>query len=125
MKAIIFVLFFNSQNICNKKDFRLYLNSQLFLIASLSDSQLFIYNPNIYSCSIPVTFWQALIHMPQLCARSSSSETPARHLATLQSAQGQNFLHFAKSDSFIDGMINHHHQTICYIILLLNSFGIG
>ncbi|XP_059545026.1 deoxyribonuclease-2-beta isoform X2 [Myotis daubentonii] len=66
------------------------------------DSQLLICNPNIYSCSIPATFQQELVHMPQLCARSSSSETPARHLATLQSAQGQNFLHFAKSDSFID-----------------------
>ncbi|XP_055259950.1 deoxyribonuclease-2-beta [Moschus berezovskii] len=66
------------------------------------DSQLLVYNPNIYSCSIPVTFHMELIHMPQLCARSSSSETPGRHLATLQSAQGQNFLHFAKSDSFLD-----------------------
>ncbi|XP_005865752.1 PREDICTED: deoxyribonuclease-2-beta isoform X1 [Myotis brandtii] len=66
------------------------------------DSQLLICNPNIYSCSIPATFQQELVHMPQLCARSSSSETPARHLATLKSAQGQNFLHFAKSDSFID-----------------------
>ncbi|XP_037682695.1 deoxyribonuclease-2-beta isoform X2 [Choloepus didactylus] len=40
--------------------------------------------------------------MPQLCARSSSSEIPVRHLATLQSAQGQPFLHFAKSYSFLD-----------------------
>ncbi|KAM7097712.1 deoxyribonuclease-2-beta isoform 3-T3 [Molossus nigricans] len=65
-------------------------------------SQLLICNPNIYSCSIPATFRQELVHMPQLCARASSSETPVRHLATLQSAQGQYFLHFAKSDSFLD-----------------------
>lgn len=51
--------------------------------------------------------------MPQLCARSSSSEIPGRHLTTLQSAQGQKFLHFAKSDYFLDGM-KAHHQTICY-----------
>ncbi|KAM9692989.1 deoxyribonuclease-2-beta [Dama dama] len=66
------------------------------------DSQLLVYNPNIYSCSIPVTFHMELIHMPQLCAGSSSSEIPGRHLTTLQSAQGQKFLHFAKSDSFLD-----------------------
>ncbi|XP_007944351.1 deoxyribonuclease-2-beta [Orycteropus afer afer] len=66
------------------------------------DSQLLIYNPNIYSCSIPATFHQELIHMHQLCSRSSSSEIPGRHLAMFQSAQGQNFLHFAKSDSFLE-----------------------
>ncbi|XP_029805202.1 deoxyribonuclease-2-beta isoform X2 [Suricata suricatta] len=65
-------------------------------------SQLLVCNPNIYSCSIPAIFHQELIHMPQLCARSSSSETPDRHLTALQSAQGQKFLHFAKSDSFLD-----------------------
>ncbi|XP_076976580.1 deoxyribonuclease-2-beta isoform X4 [Tamandua tetradactyla] len=66
------------------------------------DFQLLVCNPNIYSCSIPATFRQELVHMPQLCARSSSSEIPVWHLTTLQSAQGQNFLHFAKSDSFLD-----------------------
>ncbi|XP_062961852.1 deoxyribonuclease-2-beta [Cynocephalus volans] len=66
------------------------------------DSQLLVCNPNIYSCSIPATFRQELVHMPQLCAKSHSSETPDRHLTTLQSAQGQNFLHFAKSDYFLD-----------------------
>lgn len=78
-----------------------------------SGSQLLVCNPNVYGCSIPVTFHQELVHMPQLCARSRSSEIPSRHLTTLQSAQGQNFLHFAKSDFFLDGMSNHH-QTICY-----------
>ncbi|KAM4807222.1 deoxyribonuclease-2-beta [Urocitellus parryii] len=66
------------------------------------DSQLLICNPNVYSCSIPATFHRDLVHMPQLCARSSSSKIPGRHLATLQSSRGQNFLHFAKSDSFLD-----------------------
>ncbi|XP_045691464.1 deoxyribonuclease-2-beta isoform X2 [Phyllostomus hastatus] len=66
------------------------------------DSQLLVCNPNIYSCSIPAMFHQELAHMPQLCARSSPSEIPGRHLASLQSAHGQNFLHFAKSDSFLD-----------------------
>uniref|UniRef100_A0A8C5K5H4 Deoxyribonuclease-2-beta n=1 Tax=Jaculus jaculus TaxID=51337 RepID=A0A8C5K5H4_JACJA len=66
------------------------------------DSQLLVTNPNIYCCSIPATFHQELVHMPRLCARSSSSKSPARHLTTLQSAQGKNFLHFAKSDSFSD-----------------------
>ncbi|XP_066228310.1 deoxyribonuclease-2-beta isoform X1 [Saccopteryx leptura] len=66
------------------------------------DSQLLVCNPNIYSCSIPATFHQELIYMPQLCARTSSAEVPGQHLATLQSAQGQKFLHFAKSDSFLD-----------------------
>ncbi|XP_045403609.1 deoxyribonuclease-2-beta isoform X5 [Lemur catta] len=40
--------------------------------------------------------------MSQLCTRSSSSKIPGRHLTRLQSAQGENFLHFAKSNSFLD-----------------------
>uniref|UniRef100_H0VJE2 Deoxyribonuclease-2-beta n=1 Tax=Cavia porcellus TaxID=10141 RepID=H0VJE2_CAVPO len=66
------------------------------------DSQLLVCNPNIYSCSIPATFHQELFHLPQLCAGSHSAKIPVRHLTTLQSAQGQSFLHFAKSDSFHD-----------------------
>ncbi|XP_005385218.1 PREDICTED: deoxyribonuclease-2-beta [Chinchilla lanigera] len=66
------------------------------------DSQLLVCNPNIYSCSIPATFHRELVHMPQLCARFCSSKIPVRYLTTLQSAQGQTFLHFAKSDSFLD-----------------------
>ncbi|XP_045403604.1 deoxyribonuclease-2-beta isoform X1 [Lemur catta] len=66
------------------------------------DSQLLVCNPNIYSCSIPAIFHQKLIHMSQLCTRSSSSKIPGRHLTRLQSAQGENFLHFAKSNSFLD-----------------------
>ncbi|KAM5256291.1 deoxyribonuclease-2-beta [Ctenodactylus gundi] len=66
------------------------------------DSQLLACNPNIYSCSIPATFHQELVYMPQLCTRSNSSKILGRHLTTLQSAQGQNFLHFAKSDTFLD-----------------------
>ncbi|XP_004454456.2 deoxyribonuclease-2-beta isoform X1 [Dasypus novemcinctus] len=66
------------------------------------DFQLLICKPNVYSCSIPATFHQELVHMPQLCAMSSSSKTPSRHLATLQSTQGQHFLHFAKSNFFLD-----------------------
>uniref|UniRef100_A0A2K6FVY4 Deoxyribonuclease-2-beta n=2 Tax=Propithecus coquereli TaxID=379532 RepID=A0A2K6FVY4_PROCO len=66
------------------------------------DSQLLVCNPNIYSCSIPATFHQKLVHMSQLCTGSSSSEIPGRHLTKLQSAQGENFLHFAKSNSFLD-----------------------
>lgn len=45
--------------------------------------------------------------MPQLCSGSSSSEIPGKHLTALQSARGQKFLHFAKSDSFLDGMKGH------------------
>lgn len=86
----------------------LILNFSLFLH---SDSQLLVCNPNIYSCSIPAIFHQELVHMPQLCSRSSSSEIPDRHLTALQSARGQKFLHFAKSGSFLDGMKDHD-QTI-------------
>ncbi|CAH6777176.1 Dnase2b [Phodopus roborovskii] len=66
------------------------------------DSQLLVSQPRIYSCSIPNTFHWELIHMPQLCQKSSASKIPGRHLAILQSAQGLNFLHFAKSSSYTD-----------------------
>ncbi|KAB1268529.1 Deoxyribonuclease-2-beta [Camelus dromedarius] len=87
--------------ICITFEYRQY-EAIVFLV---SDSQLLVCNPNVYSCSIPVTFHQDLVHIPQLCARSSSAKMPTRHLATLQSTQGQNFLHFAKSDSFLDEII--------------------
>ncbi|XP_004679584.1 PREDICTED: deoxyribonuclease-2-beta [Condylura cristata] len=71
------------------------------------DSQLSVCNPNIYSCSIPVTFHQELVHMPQLCAMSHSPSIPGRRipgrrLVTLWSARGQKFLHFAKPNSYFD-----------------------
>ncbi|XP_015858781.1 deoxyribonuclease-2-beta isoform X5 [Peromyscus maniculatus bairdii] len=40
--------------------------------------------------------------MPQLCAKSSSLKIRGRHLTVLQSAQGQNFFHFVKSNSYTD-----------------------
>ncbi|MXQ86106.1 hypothetical protein E5288_WYG002066 [Bos mutus] len=87
------------------------------------DSQLLVYNPNIYSCSIPAAFHMELIHIPQLCAGSSSSEIPGRHLATLQSAQGQKFLHFAKSDSFLDGnnSFNSYNTSSVGVIIMIGS----
>ncbi|XP_016044367.1 deoxyribonuclease-2-beta [Erinaceus europaeus] len=66
------------------------------------DSQLLICNPNIYSCFIPTTFNRELIYIRQLCTGSTSREIPGQHLTTLQSAQGQKFLHFAKSDSYLE-----------------------
>nr|XP_008263188.2 deoxyribonuclease-2-beta isoform X1 [Oryctolagus cuniculus] len=65
-------------------------------------SQLLVCNPNIYSCSIPATLLQELSHMARLCTTASSRESPVRRVATLRSAQGHSFLHFAKSDSFLD-----------------------
>lgn len=69
------------------------------------DSQLLVLQPNIYSCFIPSTFQWELIHMPQMCANSSSAKIPSRRRAILQSAQGLNLVHFAKSDSYIDDII--------------------
>lgn len=66
------------------------------------DSQLLVFQPNIYSCFIPNIFLWELIHMPQMCAKSSASKIPSRRLTVLQSAQGLNFLHFAKSTFYTD-----------------------
>lgn len=66
------------------------------------DSQLLIYNPNIYSCFIPSTFHLELIYMPQLCTGFRSVKIPKRSLITLRSARGQKFLHFAKPASYLD-----------------------
>ncbi|XP_034356255.1 deoxyribonuclease-2-beta [Arvicanthis niloticus] len=66
------------------------------------DTQLLVLQPHIYSCFIPKSFRWELIHMPQMCTNSSSSKIPKRRLGVLQSAQGLNFVHFAKSNSYID-----------------------
>ncbi|TFK11141.1 phosphatidylinositol 5-phosphate 4-kinase type-2 beta [Platysternon megacephalum] len=66
------------------------------------DKQLLCYNPNIYSCSIPGIFHPDLPNLQKLCVGSALPLVPWRHLSKLQSAQGENFLHFAKSRFFVD-----------------------
>nr|BAC37579.1 unnamed protein product [Mus musculus] len=66
------------------------------------DFQLLVLQPNIYSCFIPSTFHWKLIYMPRMCANSSSLKIPVRYLAELHSAQGLNFVHFAKSSFYTD-----------------------
>lgn len=66
------------------------------------DFQLFVSQPNIYSCSIPNIFHQELVHMTQMCAKSGSLNIPGRRLTALQSAQGLVFFHFAKSSLYTD-----------------------
>lgn len=70
------------------------------------DSQLFVSQPNIYSCSIPNIFHQELIHMTQMCDKSGSLNIPVRRLAALQSAQGLKFFHFAKSSLYTDDIFS-------------------
>ncbi|XP_010194008.1 deoxyribonuclease-2-beta [Colius striatus] len=66
------------------------------------DQQMLSYNPGVYSCSIPSIFQADLPNLQKLCAGSRLPSVPLRHLSKLQSAQGETFLHFAKSHFFID-----------------------
>ncbi|NXW77730.1 DNS2B protein, partial [Hirundo rustica] len=66
------------------------------------DQQMLIYNPGIYSCSIPDIFQADLPNLQKLCAKSRLPSAPLLHLSKLQSAHGETFLHFAKSHLFID-----------------------
>ncbi|KFQ25775.1 Deoxyribonuclease-2-beta, partial [Merops nubicus] len=66
------------------------------------DQQMLSYNPGIYSCSIPNIFQADLSNLQKLCAGSRLPSVPLRHLSKLQSANGETFLHFAKSHLFID-----------------------
>ncbi|XP_069497698.1 deoxyribonuclease-2-beta isoform X3 [Ambystoma mexicanum] len=64
--------------------------------------QLLIYNPDVYNCSIPEVFHQELSNLQKICLGAHQSWTPRKRLAKLQSAQGEPFLHFAKSHYYID-----------------------
>ncbi|KFV98425.1 Deoxyribonuclease-2-beta, partial [Eurypyga helias] len=66
------------------------------------DQQMLSNNPGIYSCSIPHIFQADLPILQKLCAGSRLPSGPLRHLSKLQSADGETFLHFAKSHLFID-----------------------
>ncbi|NXN97011.1 DNS2B protein, partial [Rhinopomastus cyanomelas] len=66
------------------------------------DQQMLSYNPGIYSCSIPNIFQADLPNLQKLCVGSRLPSAPLYHLTKLQSAQGENFLHFAKSHLFVD-----------------------
>uniref|UniRef100_I3LFM5 Deoxyribonuclease-2-beta n=1 Tax=Sus scrofa TaxID=9823 RepID=I3LFM5_PIG len=59
-------------------------------------SQLLVCNPNVYGCSIQSPFTRSWFTCPAVC-QVRSSEIPSRHFTTLQSAQGQNFLHLQKT----------------------------
>ncbi|XP_074077900.1 deoxyribonuclease-2-beta [Macrotis lagotis] len=65
------------------------------------DSQLLSCIPNVYSCSIPAIFHSELIYLPKMCTGSPLPRIPRQRLSRLQSTQGQNFLHFAKSPYFV------------------------
>ncbi|NXC47354.1 DNS2B protein, partial [Penelope pileata] len=66
------------------------------------DQQMLSSNPEIYSCSLPDAFQDDLPNLQKLCARSRLPSGPLRRLSKLQSAHGEAFLHFAKSQSFVD-----------------------
>ncbi|XP_031456047.1 deoxyribonuclease-2-beta isoform X2 [Phasianus colchicus] len=66
------------------------------------DQQMLSSNPEIYSCSLPDTFQADLPNLQKLCAGSRLPSHPLRRLSKLQSARGEAFLHFAKSNSFVD-----------------------
>ncbi|XP_029473820.1 deoxyribonuclease-2-beta [Rhinatrema bivittatum] len=65
-------------------------------------TQLLYYNPNVYNCSIPHPFQQALPNLQKMCLGSSLPWITVKHLTKLKSAGGENFLHFAKSHFFVD-----------------------
>ncbi|XP_019357065.1 PREDICTED: deoxyribonuclease-2-beta [Gavialis gangeticus] len=66
------------------------------------DKQLLCYNPKVYNCSMPSVFYPDLPNLQKLCAGSELPLIPWRRLSKLQSAGGENFLHFAKSHFFVD-----------------------
>ncbi|CAH2310480.1 deoxyribonuclease-2-beta [Pelobates cultripes] len=64
--------------------------------------QMFSYNPNVYNCSIPEEYWDDLWGLQKICLGSHFPWVEPTHLITLESANGDTFLSFAKSKYFVD-----------------------
>nr|XP_006014337.2 PREDICTED: deoxyribonuclease-2-beta-like [Latimeria chalumnae] len=65
-------------------------------------AQLLYYNSNVYSCSFPDAFLPELSDLHVLCKGSQQHLTSNRRLTKLESAQGEKFVSFAKSQYFVD-----------------------
>ena len=66
--------------------------------------QLVYLIPRVYNCSVPSSFLDDFADLAQLC-KGSQFPLPAssKNIASLPSAKGEEFVHFAKSERFVDG----------------------
>ncbi|XP_053549813.1 deoxyribonuclease-2-beta [Bombina bombina] len=65
-------------------------------------SQLLYYNPPVYNCSIPDMYKKELWSLNTICTGSRFPWIEQKRLIPLESAQGEQFLNFAKSKYYID-----------------------
>ncbi|XP_075689038.1 deoxyribonuclease-2-beta isoform X1 [Rhinoderma darwinii] len=65
-------------------------------------AQLLYYNPNVYNCSIPDIYQKDLWDLYRICQGFQFPWIETTRLASLESAQGESFLNFAKSKYFHD-----------------------
>ncbi|KAG9482947.1 hypothetical protein GDO78_009090 [Eleutherodactylus coqui] len=65
-------------------------------------AQLLYYNPNVYNCSLPGIWQEDLWGLYRICQGLRFPWIETTRLASLQSAQGESFLNFAKSKYFQD-----------------------
>ncbi|KAL7866727.1 hypothetical protein AOLI_G00145410 [Acnodon oligacanthus] len=64
--------------------------------------QLAYINPRVYNCSVPAAYDTDMAAMAQICAGKTPAVAPRRKLEKLESLQGEIFLSFAKSHSYVD-----------------------
>ncbi|XP_062868983.1 deoxyribonuclease-2-beta [Trichomycterus rosablanca] len=67
----------------------------------ISQQLAYVY-PHAYNCSVPEAFSIDFTVMLQICAGKPLSVTPRRRLEKLLSSNGEVFLNFAKSHSYVD-----------------------
>lgn len=65
-------------------------------------TQLLYYDPNVYNCSIPDIYQEDLWGLYRICQGLRFPWIETTRLASLESAQGESFLNFAKSKHFLD-----------------------
>ncbi|XP_072516491.1 deoxyribonuclease-2-beta [Salminus brasiliensis] len=64
--------------------------------------QLAYVNPRAYNCSLPAAYHTDMPAMAQICGGKTPTVVPRRKLEKLESVQGQTFLSFVKSHSYVD-----------------------
>ena len=79
----------------------------IHLLLNMSHSparQLVYLIPRVYNCSVPSSFLDDFADLAQLCEGSKFPlPSSSKNIESLLSAKGEEFVHFAKSERFVDG----------------------
>ena len=109
--------------ICGRSPRAVMMPICLLLNMSLSPAQQLVYLiPRVYNCSVPSSFLDDFADLAQLCKGSKLPlPSSSKNIESLLSAKGEEFVHFAKSEGFVDGKESSFFHSPFHFIYCLRS----